>query len=128
MQPIPRKLTTHQKAVLIQVLLAFPEEEVGVSYCPSASDALSYAEDFLTIFKVVGWKVNAGAPTASLMGEFIGLAFFIPERDSLPPVAEALRDTLRIYGIEVATLSDPSCNMQPGSFILSVGVQAPQPH
>jgi hypothetical protein len=125
MQPIPRKLTTHQKSVLIQVLLAFPDEEVGVAYCPSASDARGYAEDFLTIFKVVGWKVNAEAPTESLRGEFIGLAFVIPERGSLPPVAEALRDTLRIYGIEVPTLSDPFCNMHPGGFILSVGAQAP---
>jgi hypothetical protein len=124
MHPIPRKLTTHQKAVLIQVLLTFPDEEVGVSYCPSASDALGYAQDFLTIFKVIGWRVNAGAPSESLSGEFIGLAFVTAER-SLPPVAEALRDTLRIYGIEVATLSDPSCNTPPGGFILSVGAQAP---
>src|SRR5260370_29547788 len=42
MQPIPRKLSTHQQAVLIQVLLAFPEQEVGVYYCASASDALGY--------------------------------------------------------------------------------------
>jgi hypothetical protein len=63
MQPIPRKLTTHQQAVLIQVLLAFPEQEVGVYYCASASDALGYAQDFLTVFKAIGWKVNEGAPS-----------------------------------------------------------------
>jgi hypothetical protein len=63
MQPIPRRLTTHQKAVLIQVLLAIPDEEVGVYYCASASDALGYAQDFLTVFKAIGWKVNVGAPS-----------------------------------------------------------------
>jgi hypothetical protein len=124
MQTIPRKLTTHQKAVLIQVLLAFPEQEVGVCYCASASDALGYAQDFLTIFKVIGWKVNEGAPSESLSDEFTGLAFVATGRDSLPPVAEALRDALRIYDIEVATFCDPTCNVRSGGFILSVGPQA----
>jgi hypothetical protein len=124
MQPIPRRLTTHQKAVLIQVLLAFPDEEVGVYYCASASDALGYAQDFLTVFKAIGWKVNEGAPSESLSDELTGLAFVAAERDNLPPVAEALRDALRIYEIEVATFCDPACNMRPGGFILSVGPQA----
>jgi len=124
MQPIPRKLTTHQKAVLIQVLLAFPEQEVGVYYCASASDALAYAQDFLTVFKAIGWKVNEGAPSESLGDEFTGLTFVATGQDSLPPVAEALRDALRIYEIEVATFCDPACNMRSGGFILSVGPQA----
>ena len=46
----PRRLTTHQQAVLIQVLLAFPDETVSVRYWPPASDALNYANDFSTIF------------------------------------------------------------------------------
>jgi hypothetical protein len=124
MQPIPRKLTTHQQAVLIQVLLAFPEQEVGVYYCASASDALGYAHDFLTVFKAIGWKVNEEAPLESLSDVLTGLAFVTAGRDSLPPVAEALRDALRIYEIEVGTFCDPACNMRPGGFILSVGPQA----
>jgi hypothetical protein len=124
MQPIPRKLTTHQQAVLIQVLVAFPEQEVGVYYCASASDALGYAQDFLTVFKAIGWKVNEEAPSESLSDELTGLAFVTAGRDSLPPVAEALRDALRIYEIEVGTLCDPTCNIRSGGFILSVGPQA----
>ncbi len=58
MQSTPRKLTTHQKAVLIQVLLAFPEQQVGVCYSPKAPDALVYAQDFMTIFRAIGWKLN----------------------------------------------------------------------
>jgi hypothetical protein len=119
MQPIPRRLTTHQKAVLIQVLLSFPDQRVGVRYCPSASDALDYAQDFLTIFKVLRWTVNQSAPSA-LTGRSTGLAFVIAEPDGLPPSAEALRDALRIYGIEVETICDPTCNMMSASFILSV--------
>jgi hypothetical protein len=125
MQPIPRRLTTHQKAVLIQVLLAFPDEEVGVYYCASASDALDYAQDFLTVFKAIGWKVNVGAPSESLNDKITGLAFVASGRDSLPPVAEALRDALRIYEIEVATFCDPNCNARSSGFILSVGPQPP---
>ena len=52
-----RKLTTHQQAVLIQVLLAFPEQRVGVEHCDWA-DAPSYARDFLTIFNAVRWDVG----------------------------------------------------------------------
>jgi len=53
-----RKLTTHQQAVLIQVLLTFSHEPVGVLYAPLAEDARSYAEDFLTIFKAINWTVS----------------------------------------------------------------------
>jgi hypothetical protein len=42
-------LATQQKAVLLQVLLSFPEQHVGVGYYPAASDALDYAKEFLTI-------------------------------------------------------------------------------
>ncbi|MFZ0878760.1 MAG: hypothetical protein WA002_04655, partial [Candidatus Acidiferrales bacterium] len=77
MQPTPRKLTTDQKAVLIQVLLAFPDQLVGVCYYPSASDALDYAQDFLTVFKVIGWKLNDGAPSETLNGQSTGLAFLV---------------------------------------------------
>jgi len=52
----PRRLTTHQKAVLIQVLLAFPEETVAVRYLPSASDARNCANDFSTIHDPHRWK------------------------------------------------------------------------
>jgi hypothetical protein len=73
MRPTPRRLTTHQKAVLIQVLLSFPDQRVGVRYCPSASDALDYVRDFLTISRVLGRTVNDCAPSA-LTGRSTGLA------------------------------------------------------
>ena len=124
MRPLPRKLTTDQKAVLIQVLVGFPDQQVDVSYHPSVSDARDYAQDFLTVFKVIGWKVSDGAPSESLNRECSGLAFVVSERDSLPPSAEALRDALRVFGVEVATISDPACSTGPGGFILSVGPRA----
>jgi hypothetical protein len=58
MQPTPPNLTTHQRAVLIQMLLAFPDQQAGVCYRPAATDALSCAKDFLTVLKVIGWNVN----------------------------------------------------------------------
>ena len=48
-----RKLTTHQKAVLIQVLRTFPDERVEIRYAPEADDALGYAQDFLAVFKAI---------------------------------------------------------------------------
>jgi hypothetical protein len=124
MQPLPRKLTTDQKAVLIQVLVAFPNQQVDVSYHPAANDARDYAQDFLTVFKVIGWKVSDGAPSESLSRECSGLAFVVSEGDSLSPSAEALRDALRVFGVEVATIADPTYSTPPGGFILSVGPRA----
>jgi hypothetical protein len=121
MHPTPRRLTTHQKAVLIQVLLSFPDQHVGVWYDPSASDALDFAQDFLTIFKVIGWRVNEGSPSQTLDGQSAGLTLVISDQNNVPPGSEALRDALRIYGIEVTTLCDPTCNINSGGFILSIG-------
>jgi hypothetical protein len=120
MQATPRKLTTHQKAVLIQVLLTFRDQQVGVCYSPTATDALAYAQDFLTIFKTIGWTVN-DAEAAEVAGQFTGLALIVNRRASLPPGAEALRDTLRIYGIEVETFCDSTRDIASGSFVLAIG-------
>ena len=127
MPPTARKLTTHQKAVLIQVLLAFPDQHVSVCYDPSVGDALGYAEDFLTLFKVLGWRVEAGAPSNfsnALNVQPSGLAFLVSATNSLPPSAEALRDALRIYGIEIATLLDPARNVASDGFVLAIGPAA----
>jgi hypothetical protein len=95
----PRRLTTHQKAVLIQVLLAFPDETVTVRYLASASDALNYAEDFSTIFKAINWTVVPPEPAENLPDSSSGLAIVV-RGEKLPASAEALCDALRIYGIE----------------------------
>jgi hypothetical protein len=128
MHPTPRRLTTDQKAVLIQVLRTFPNQEVSVCYHPAASDALSYAQDFVNVFKVIGWTVNDGGPSGDLndqsMGLAMGLVFLVSVQDGLPPGAEALRDSLRIYGIEVSTLCDPTSNISPSAFILAIGPQS----
>jgi hypothetical protein len=116
-----RKLTTHQKAVLIQVLLAFPDQRAAVHYSPAASDALAYAQDFLTIFKAVGWQVNDVESADQSIAQAAGLAVVVSQDHSLPPSAEALRDALRIYGIEVEIFWDPASNIASGSFVFSIG-------
>jgi hypothetical protein len=120
--PVPtRKLTTHQQAVLIQVLLAFPEQRVRVEHC-DAGDAASYARDFLTIFNAVRWNVaELGATKAALANRASGLAIVVRENHNVPPGAEALRDALRIYGIEVGADFDAAREIIDGEFILSVG-------
>jgi hypothetical protein len=124
MRATSRKLTTLQKAVLIRVLRAFPNQDVGICYDPSASDSLGYAQDFLTVFKAIGWNVDEGAPFEAANLRSTGLTFLVREQSKLPPSAEALRDTLRIYAIEVATFCDPTCNTKPGGFILGIGLSA----
>jgi hypothetical protein len=121
MQPTPRKLTTHQQAVLIQVLLTFPEQQVDVCFSPSAGDALAYARDFLTVFKAIGWKVTGPESADLLGGQTAGLAVVVSEEGSLPASAEALRDALRVYGIEVATFCNSGCDIVTGSFVFAVG-------
>jgi hypothetical protein len=126
MTPTPslaRRLTTHQQAVLIQVLRAFPEQEAGVQYSASASDGIAYARDFLTIFMAVGWSVNdpacAGCPATAT-----GLAVVVGEDKGLPPGAEALRDALRIYSIEVEAICDPMAKITARSFVLRIGANS----
>jgi len=115
----PRRLSTHQKAVLIQVLPAFPDETVSVRYLMSASDALNYANDFLTIFKAVNWKVIRAEPAEVLPYGSSGLTIVVGE-ERLPPSAEALRDALRIYGIEAQVTSDQSRLCGSSNFALAV--------
>ena len=121
MQSTPRKLTTHQKAVLIHVLVMFPDQQPGVFYCPAADDALAYAQDFLTIFKAVGWNVNDAEPAEIATTQSSGLAFRVTRDTNLPPSAEALRDTLRICGIEIEMHVDPARVIAAESFDLLIG-------
>jgi|SRR5271156_2189156 hypothetical protein len=120
----PRKLTTHQKAVLIQVLLTFPDQAVGICFCSSVDDALPYAQDFLAIFKAIGWKVTDPEAREIAMGSPAGLALVFSRAGSLPPAAEALRDALRIYEIDAEILCDPGANIPLGSFVVAVGSAA----
>ena len=115
----PRRLTTHQKAVLVQVLLAFPDETVSVRYLPSASDTLNYADDFSTIFRAINWTVVPPEPAEDLPYSSGGLAIVVRE-EKLPPSAEALRDALRIYGIEAEVVRDPSNLCGSSTFALAV--------
>ena len=108
--------------MLIQVLLTFPDQHVDVRFNPDSSDALGYARDFLTIFKVIGWKVKEGAPSET--NKIRGLAIVVSDQCNIPPGAEALRDALRIYAIEATTFCDPVCNMRPDGFVLAVGPHA----
>ena len=125
MQPSARRLTTHQKAVLIQVLLTFPEQQVRVCYDPAAGEPRDYAQDFLTIFKVIGWDASEGVLAATWNGQFDDMSIVVNALDDLPPGAEALRDALRIYGIEIVTICDPTCDMKSGGIILAVGRETP---
>ncbi len=118
-----RKLTVHQQAVLIQVLLSFPEQRVAIQYFPSAGDAPAYAQDFQTIFKAVGWSVNDMKVAERSTGQTTGLALVVSQDRCLPPSAEAFRDALRIYGIEVETVLHPDGNVAAGSFVLSVSTE-----
>jgi hypothetical protein len=116
-----RKLSIHQKAVLIQVLLAFPEQRVAVQYFASIGDALAYAQDFLAVFKAVGWTVSDVEPAGRSAGQAAGLALIVRNDRGLPPAAEAFRDALLIYGIGVETVRDPGGNVAAGDFALCVG-------
>ena len=116
-----RRLTTHQQAVLIQVLLAFPEQRVGIQTSSSATDAGGYAENFLAIFKACGWNIDSGAAHSISGVESPGLAIVVRDDHRLPPGAEALRDALRIYQVEVGTVCEPESKIDAGAFILRVG-------
>jgi hypothetical protein len=104
---------------LIQVLLAFPDESVSVRYVASVSDAFNYADDFSTVFKAINWTVGAAESAEDLPYSCSGLAIVVPE-EKLPTSAEALRDALRIYGIEAQVARDQKNLCGPSNFALAV--------
>ena len=116
-----RKLTTHQQAVLIHVLLAFPEQRVAIHASPAASDAAAYAQNFRAIFNACGWNVDDKGSAHVSGAETQGLAIVVSEDHRLPPGAEALRDALRIYQVEVGTECEPAANIGAGAFVLRIG-------
>jgi hypothetical protein len=117
--PGARKLSTHQQAVLIQILLNFPDEPVGVCCLPSAGDAGAYAEDFLTVFKSINWTVDRVQKADSLSPAASGLSI-IANGTPPPPSAEALRDGLRIYQIEAEIVEDRENLCGDRKFVLAV--------
>jgi len=116
-----RKLTTHQQAVLIQVLLAFPEQRVGIQTSPADGDAVAYAQNFLAIFKACGWNVEEKGPTPVDGAEPQGLVIVVSEDHRLPAAADALRDALRIYQIDANTVREPDAKIPPGAFVFRIG-------
>jgi hypothetical protein len=119
-----RKLTTHQQAVLIQVLLAFPEQRVAIEHV-QAGDAAAYARDFETIFNAVRWDVTSlGVANNGVSDGAAGLSIVARDKARMPAGAEALRDALRIYRIEVQTVFDAEREIVTGGFVLSVGGHA----
>ncbi len=125
--PGARKLSTHQQAVLIQILLNFPDEPVGVCCLApggadgtvNAGDAAAYAEDFLTVFKSINWTVDRVQRMDSLPVAASGLAIIA---QGTPPAAsaEALRDGLRIYQIEAEIIEDRNDLCRDRKFVLAV--------
>jgi hypothetical protein len=114
-----RKLTTHQQAVLIQVLTTFPNEPVGVCYLVRAAGALNYANDFMTIFKAIDWTIDRVEAMENLPAVPGGLAIVVNE-NQLPASAEALRDALRIYGIEAEIVRDHANLCGSRNFVLAI--------
>ncbi len=120
----PRKLTTYQKAVLIKVLTAFPGQEAGIRYDPDVPDAQAYAQDFLAVFKAILWEVKDPEPTSGLAANSFGLALSVSDERAAPTAATALRDALRIYGIEAEFAVESSQEISLSAFVLMVGAMA----
>jgi hypothetical protein len=114
----PQKLSTHQQAVLIQVLLTFPDERVGVC-CASAGDTREYADGFLIIFKAIDWSVDDLGVMDGLPAVESGLAVLVQDHE-LPPSAEAFRDALRIYRIEAEIVTRQAGICGSRNFVLAV--------
>ena len=115
-----RKLTTHQEAVLIQVLRTFPNERVELRYALDSDDALPYAENFLAVFKAILGDVEGPHADPSAP---VGLTLVSGVGSGLPPCAEALRDALRIYAIETKVKQRDARDAIPVSFTLIVGLR-----
>lgn len=115
-----RRLTTHQKAVLVQVLRTFPDERVRICYSACAIDGRSYAEDFASVFRAIGWRVDGPDASDESTAARSPLAL-VPSEMGLTPCAAAFRDTLRIYRIEIQIDFSGWGHVTDKSFLLRVG-------
>lgn len=122
-----RRLTTHQKAVLIQVLRTFPDERVRICYSPCSVDGRSYAEDFVSVFRAIGWRVDGPDASSEPAAAPSALAL-VPSEMGLLPCAAAFRDALRIYGIEIHVDFSSSGRVMGDSFLLRVGQNVEREH
>lgn len=109
---------------MIQVLLTFPDQRVGIFYSAAAADGQVYAMEFMAIFKAIGWDVTGPEASQDIAGESGGLAFVMGEGGRLPACAEALRDALRIYEIEVGTRSEKGRAVAADGFVFWVGAES----
>lgn len=119
MPPTPPRLNTHQKQVLIQVLLAFPGQRVAITYSP-APGAFEYAHDFLAIFQALQWDVTGPDKADSPDDHATGLIIVADPNAALPASAEALRDALRVYSVEVTTQRVANRSIPAGGFLLAI--------
>jgi hypothetical protein len=98
----------------------FPEQQAGILYSSASSDAQAYAQEFLTIFKALGWTVNDPEPKEIAATQSANLAIVVSHEATPPPAAEALRDTLQIFGMNVELLRDSTNKIPSSSFILAI--------
>jgi len=98
----------------------FPEQHAGIFFSPMSSDAQAYAQEFLTIFTAVGWTVTDPEPTEIAPVQSASLAVIVSAEASPPAAAEALHDTLQIFGMNAEVSRDSNHKIAPGGFILAI--------
>jgi hypothetical protein len=97
------------------------DDQISFEFRNGSDDGRSYAEDFLSVFKAIGWEVDGPETAHEPTGASSRTSPLIANNAGLPPCAEALHDALQIYGIEVEVECSGSGNVPNGTFLLRIG-------
>jgi len=110
----PRSLTESQKQRLIALLSPYKGNAIQVSSLIGHPEVATFAQDFVSVFRAAGWKVDFEANVSWDTG-FRGVAIAFRKGDPEPQLARAVAGALSQAGIRVQSETDqniPSNSVQ----------------
>jgi hypothetical protein len=118
----PRRLSEEHKKELVKTLSSLPKptSPPGVFWSSTAPDGEIYGQDFIDVFKRLGWAEGAGNwGTESLLMHVVGVHLIVHSAASRPQGAGELQQALESIGIKAPGDVDP--NIPEGTFEIRIG-------
>ena len=100
----PRRLSEMQKTIIIKHLEKYKYTKIKITTVMSNVESINYAEDFVSIFKKIGWQVEFDH-TYDL--KVIGIEIFVHDINNISPGAIELVKLLKELGIQSKNIIDP---------------------
>jgi hypothetical protein len=113
----PRRITESQRQHLVALLSPYKGSSIKVSSLIGNSEAATFAQQFVSVFRAAGWKVDFEA-NISWDNGFRGLGIAFKKGEPEPQLGIAVTGAFRQVGIKLHTEDD--LNIPPNSLNLWV--------